>query len=69
MDVTEKLIVRRRLRIELSSIRQRIDDERNPATKAKMFNVYCPKNSCQVMCANIECAVILPSAKITRKVE
>ena len=67
MDVTEKLIVRRRLENELS--RQRMDDERNPVAKVKMFNVYCPKNSCQVMWASIECAVNLSSAKITRKVE
>jgi hypothetical protein len=36
----EKLIVLRRLETELHDIRQVIDNEKNPARKAKMINVY-----------------------------
>jgi hypothetical protein len=36
----ENLIVLRRLETELRNIRQLIDDEKNPARKAKMINVY-----------------------------
>ena len=35
-----KLIVLRRLEKELRSIRRRIDNEENPARKAKLISVY-----------------------------
>jgi len=39
-DLTEKLLVIRRLENELRSIRQQIDTEENPVRKAKMLSVY-----------------------------
>jgi hypothetical protein len=40
VTLKEKLIVLRRLENELRSIRQRIDNEENPARKAKMIDVH-----------------------------
>ena len=40
VDLNRKLVVLGRLENELRSIRQRIDDEENPARKAKMISIY-----------------------------
>jgi len=39
-DLKEKLLVIRRLKNELHSIRRRIDTEKNPVRKAKMLSAY-----------------------------
>ena len=40
VDMTRRLVVLGRLENELRRIRRRIDNEENPARKAKMINVY-----------------------------